>query len=77
MMRRFTEVKKRWQPTAVQSSPGIFTLDPAALLEDEAKRLTGFWGAPLDPPKAWIPIRGSLSELLQRPPAPQRRVSAD
>eukprot|EP00959_Pyramimonas_sp_CCMP1952_P428616 8977409-Pyramimonas_sp.AAC.1 len=56
-MHRFTKLKKVWQPTVIQSAPGVFTADPHALLEDEAQTLGRFWGADLKPPEAWIPDR--------------------
>eukprot|EP00959_Pyramimonas_sp_CCMP1952_P170783 3568746-Pyramimonas_sp.AAC.1 len=73
IMHRFTQLTKVWQPTVIQSSSGVFTADPHALLEAEARTLGKFWGARLGPPEAWIPDRtcfprASVEDLRKKHP---------
>eukprot|EP00959_Pyramimonas_sp_CCMP1952_P041367 865092-Pyramimonas_sp.AAC.1 len=59
LMRRFTKLQKKWQPTVTQVAPGIYSADPVKLLEAEAAHLGGYWKAQTRPQR-----RGYLTEAV-------------
>eukprot|EP00959_Pyramimonas_sp_CCMP1952_P358471 7505652-Pyramimonas_sp.AAC.1 len=59
-MHRLTQLKAKWNPTVVQTHPGVSSSNPQLLLRREGEELAKFWHASHVPPEVCVPDRVHL-----------------
>ena len=62
-MHKLTRLKAKWQPTVIETAPGIFSADPRKLLAREADVLGGYWDARASPDPLEVLDRSCLERL--------------